>query len=212
MYHLLLVMNFSFSKGILLFLLIIFIACAPSRKSASPVSDINIVPRSGWNANEPRPYKSHHPVRITIHHEGTRLEMTDDAAKKIKNIQVWGMGPDRNWTDIPYHFLIAPDGTIYEGRNISTAGETATEYDPTGHLLISCLGNLEVQEVPGQQLNSLIRLIAYCSDKYQLPVESLASHRDYSLKTNCPGKNLYKYLETGYLKTEVKKLLSESKR
>jgi len=56
------------------------------------------------------------------------------------------MGPDRKWTDIPYHFLIAPDGTIYEGKSVYTVGETATEYDPTGHLLITCLGNLEVQE------------------------------------------------------------------
>jgi hypothetical protein len=65
-------------------------------------------------------------VQITIHHEGTRLEDTADARRKIRNIQIWGMGKDRNWTDIPYHFLIGRDGTIYEGRNPMTVGETAT--------------------------------------------------------------------------------------
>lgn len=211
-YHLLLIMKFSIPFSIHLFLIITISACNPAKKSVLSVQEINIVPRSGWNANEPEPYKSHTLSRITIHHEGTRLEIADDAAKKIKNIQVWGMGPDRNWTDIPYHFLIAPDGTIYEGRNVLTVGETATEYDPTGHLLISCLGNLEVQEMPEQQLNSLIKLVAYCCKKYTLPLETLASHRDYSTQTSCPGKNLYQYLQNGYLKTGVKKLMNKNRK
>ena len=125
------------------------------------------MPRSGWNALPARPYKQHTPVRITVHHEGTRLELTDDAAKKIAAIQKWGMGPDRKWSDIPYHYLIAPNGTIYEGRAVGTVGETATEYDPTGHLLINCLGNLEVQPLPEAQLQSLIKLIAYTAKKIQ---------------------------------------------
>jgi hypothetical protein len=117
------------------------------------------------------------------------------------------MGPDRNWTDIPYHFLIAPDGKIYEGRNVNTVGETATEYDPTGHLLITCLGNFQQQEVRQEQLNSLIRMIAYASKKYNIPVETLSTHRDNSTQTTCPGKNLYKYFENGYILGEAKKLL-----
>lgn len=168
---------------------------------------LTIVPRNSWNAAPPRSYKPHTPVRITIHHEGTKLEVNDDAAKKIKGIQTWGMGPDRNWVDIPYHFLIAPNGTIYEGRAVTTVGETATEYDPTGHLLITCLGNLEVQEVRPEQLESLVKLIAHCSRKYRIPYETLASHRDYSTKTNCPGKNLYAHLQDGSLKRKVQELL-----
>jgi hypothetical protein len=166
-----------------------------------------IIPRSGWNAADARPFKEHTPVRITVHHEGTKLLATDDAARKIKNIQTWGMGPDRKWADIPYHFLIAPNGTIYEGRNVNTVGETNTEYDPTGHLLICCLGNLEEQELPKEQLASLISLIAYTSKKYNIPYETLAAHKDFSRQTNCPGKNLYPLFENGYIKSEVKKLL-----
>lgn len=182
------------------------LSCTPSKR-INKLAEVAIIPRSGWNAATAKPYKLHTPVQITIHHEGTKLDYQADAAGKIKNIQTWGMGPDRKWTDIPYHFLIAPDGTIYEGRAIFTAGETATEYDPTGHLLITCLGNLEVQEVPPQQLTSLIKLIAYCCKKYDLPFETLASHKDFSKQTNCPGKNLYQYFENGYIKNEVKKWL-----
>lgn len=117
------------------------------------------------------------------------------------------MGKDRNWTDIPYHFLIAPDGTVYEGRDVYTVGETNTEYDPTGHLLINVLGNFEVQEVNKMQLNSLTSLIAYCCKKYNLPIQTIASHKDYSTQTSCPGKNLYRYLENGYIKITAQKLL-----
>jgi len=144
-----------------------------------------------------------------VHHEGTKLLPTDDAAKKIHNIQVWGMGPSRNWADIPYHFLIAPDGTIYEGRNVFTIGETATEYDPSGHLLINCLGDLEKQELPEVQLKSLISLLAYSCKKYNLPYETIATHRDHSTQTVCPGKNLYQHFQSGYVLSEVKKLLGK---
>jgi hypothetical protein len=190
---------------LLTILVVITLACSTTGVKKSEPST-NILPRSSWNALEPRPYRSHIPSRITVHHEGTKLEITDDAAKKIRNIQSWGMGKDRNWTDIPYHFLIAPDGTIYEGRNVFTVGETATEYDPSGHLLITCLGNLEVQEVPAQQLESLVKLIAYTSSKYKIDISTLSTHRDHSTQTTCPGKNLYAYFQNGYITREVKKL------
>ena len=194
-------------KRILIFYVMVIaigMGCSTAKKSAVE-TEVTIVPRSAWNAAAPRPSKQHVPKQITIHHEGTRLEATADAAKKIKAIQTWGMGTDRAWVDIPYHFLIAPDGTIYEGRNVFTVGETATEYDPTGHLLITCLGNLEEQEVSEAQLSALVNLIAHCSKTYQIPFETLASHRDYSKQTTCPGKNLYQYLENGYIKNEVAK-------
>lgn len=167
-----------------------------------------ILPRTGWQAAAPKPFRTHKPVQLTIHHEGTFFDSTKDAAKHIKNVQTWGMGKDRNWTDIPYHFLIAPDGTIYEGRDVYTVGETATEYDPAGHLLISCLGNFEQQEVPKKQLEALTQLIAWCVKKYNLPYETIASHKDHSTKTDCPGKNLYQYLQNGYIKTRVIELLN----
>jgi uncharacterized lipoprotein YddW (UPF0748 family) len=169
---------------------------------------VAIVPRAGWNAVEPKPFKQQTPVRITIHHEGTYFDSTKDAAKHLKNIQTWGMGPDRKWVDIPYHFLISPNGTIFEGRNVFTTGETATEYDPTGHLLICLMGNFETQEVPPVQLEALTKLIAWTSKRYNLPVETISSHKDNSAQTDCPGKNLYQYLQNGYIKNRVKQLLN----
>ena len=191
---------------ILLFIVLIS-ACSPSPKVKGKSPDIAIVNRKDWGALEPKPYRQQIPIRITVHHEGTQLLLTDDAARKINRIQAWGMGPDRNWADIPYHFLIAPNGIIYEGRSVHTVGETNTEYDPAGHLLICCLGNYEVQEVQPAQLQSLIKLIAWSSKKYTIDIETLATHRDHSSQTTCPGKNLYAYFTNGYVLTKAKRLL-----
>ena len=93
---------------------------------------VRIIPKAEWKAQEARPYKKHVPVKITVHHEGGKvLAATADAKQRLKNIQTWSMGPDRKWTDVPYHFLIAPDGTVLEGRNPLVVGETNTEYDLT---------------------------------------------------------------------------------
>ena len=177
----------------------------------SAIDVLAIIPRSGWQANEARPYKEHGvPVRITVHHEGGRvLTDTADAARRIKNIQVWGMGKDRNWTDIPYHFLVAPDGTVYEGRHLNIVGETNTEYDPSGHLLICFLGNYQEQELNQHLLDMLTKLIAFFCKKYKISPETIATHRDHSKQTTCPGKNIYPYFENGYVKKRVIELLQD---
>lgn len=181
-----------------------------STRTDMPANIVAIVPRSEWKANEPRPYKQHTPVQITVHHEGGKvLDPSADGGQRLKNIQAWGMGPDRNWADIPYHFLIAADGTVYEGRAVNTVGETNTEYDPTGHLLICFLGNYQQQELNPQLLDVLTRLIAYLCKKYNISPETIATHRDHSKQTDCPGKNIYPYFENGYVKKRVKELLGE---
>jgi hypothetical protein len=189
------------------FVVYLLVSCKSSKTHSSVLRNISILPRSEWKAAEPKPFARHEPVRITIHHEGTTLLAADDAVRKIKAIQTWGMGPDRQWADVPYHYFIAPDGAIYEGRDIYTVGETNTEYNPAGHLLICCLGNYEEQEVPEAQLQSLIRLIAWCSKTYKIPVTTLATHRDYSRQTTCPGKNLYRYFTNGYVREKAGRLL-----
>lgn len=173
---------------------------------SSSDNSVIIQPRSEWNALVPLPYKSHVPEKITIHHEGEFFDEGENSAEHIKNTQSWGMGKDRNWSDIPYHYMIDPDGKVFEGRNVYTAGETNTTYDPSGHLLITCLGNFEEQDVTKEQLRSLINLTAYCCIRFQIDPETIKGHKDYA-ETLCPGKDLYKYIKNGYLITEVKKVI-----
>jgi len=173
---------------------------------SSPLLQIH--PREAWDAAEPKPYTSQVPSQITIHHEGEIFDPQKESSEAhIKNIQTWGMGEARSWSDIPYHYLIDFDGNVFEGRNVFTAGETATEYNPEGHLLITCLGNFEEQKVSGKQLQALINLSTYCCKKYQIEPTTIKAHRDYT-KTLCPGEDLYRYIENGFIQHEVENKLS----
>lgn len=188
-------------RFLILLLTFIGLACSSSKEITE---SYKFVTREEWKALEPKPFQNHFPVRITIHHLGEKLTIEDDAAEKLRRVQRWGMGPDRKWSDMPYHFLVAPDGKVYEGRNVFTAGETNTEYDPSGHLLINALGNFEEQEISETQLNALLDFTAYCSVKYDIAPETITGHKDHA-KTLCPGKNLYNLIETGWFQDEVNK-------
>ncbi len=162
--------------------------------------------RSEWKAQEARSFKQHVPIMITVHHEGGKVLTTaDDAKQRLRNIQTWTMGPDRKWTDIPYHLLIAPDGTVYQGRNPLTVGETNTEYDPTGHLLICFLGNYNQQKLDDKLLKLLINLLADQCIKYGISPKDISTHRDHSKQTACPGEDIYSYFKSGYIVDEVRK-------
>ena len=174
---------------------------------------VKIWPKSEWKGVEGRPYKQNIPVRITVHHEGGKvLTVNDDAKQRLKNIQTWGMGPDRKWADVPYHLLIAPDGTVFEGRSPLVVGETNTEYDPSGHLLICFLGNYQQQKLDENLLKVLTNLLADQCIKYGISPKEISTHKDHSKQTTCPGEDIYSYFETGYIVKEVSKLVKKKSR
>jgi hypothetical protein len=165
------------------------------------------VPRSSWQAQPARPFKQHVPVQITVHHEGgKRLTASDDAKQRLRTVQHRCMGSDRNWSHIPYHLLISPDGTVYEGRSPLTVGETNTEYDPTGHLLICFLGNYNEQKLDEKLLKVLIDLLVDSCIKYGISPTDISTHRGHSQQTACPGADIYSYFKSGYIIEQVRSL------
>jgi hypothetical protein len=140
---------------------------------------------------------------ITLHHEGSARPLLpgDDPVQQLRNLQAWGER-DRNWWDVPYHYLIDLDGNIYEGRDWHYMGETNTTYDPSGHFLISIIGNYNLQEPTQKQLNAIADLMAWAVKEFDVPVDSIKGHYQYA-ETGCPGKNLRKYLEDGTFRRMV---------
>jgi hypothetical protein len=140
---------------------------------------------------------------ITLHHEGSAkpLRPEDDPVAGLRALQSWGER-DRNWWDVPYHYLIDLDGHVYEGRDWHYMGETNTTYDPSGHLLISILGNYNLQEPTKAQLDAIADVMAWAVKKFDVPLDSIRGHYQYA-ETNCPGKNLRKYLEDGTFRRMV---------
>ena len=116
------------------------------------------------------------------------------------------MGKQKNWADVPYHYFIDMDGLIYQGRSDSVMGESTTVEDVSGQLQIALLGNFEQQEPTTRQLNTLINFLIQLCDKYNLKASKIKIHKELS-NTQCPGKNLYKYFDNGFINGEVAKYL-----
>src|SRR6186713_2700166 len=103
---------------VLVAVIICLMNCVAFAQTTKPVEKPEkFVTREEWGST-PQPLpdsRKHTPKYITIHHAGVLWTNDGDPAQFVKNMQKWGQ-TDKNWPDLPYHFLIAPDGRIFEGR------------------------------------------------------------------------------------------------
>jgi len=152
----------------------------------------------------------HGITHVTLHHTGSPepLRRDEDPVAKLRGLQSWGAA-ERNWWDVPYHYLLDLDGRVFEGRDWHYMGETNTAYDPGGHFLISMIGNYERQEASPQQLEAIADLMAWAIKEFDLPLDRIGGHYNYA-STGCPGQHLRKYLEDGTLRRMVRDRLQKA--
>ncbi len=158
-----------------------------------------IVAAADWGSKaQPIPdARAHTPKFITIHHAGTLWTGKTTPEVFVRNMQAWGQR-EKKWPDLPYHFLIAPDGTIYEGRSLRYEPESNTQYALQGHVGVELMGNFEQQRMSPEQLDSLVRLVAWLGHTLDIPTSDIAGHNDrVNGQTVCPGRDLYRYIEDG---------------
>lgn len=161
------------------------------------------------NGPEHRLRVKHEIDKLTLHHSATPHTAEDDLGKKLKNMQVWGEN-DRQWWDVPYHFIIDIDGSILEARDYHYMGDTNTRYDPRGHFLINCYGNYMEAEPNERQLESIAKLMAWAAMEFDIEPIEIYGHRDLA-QTSCPGDNLQKYIEDGTFKSKIEAIMAEGK-
>jgi hypothetical protein len=112
-------------------------------------------------------------------------------------MQIWGQ-TEKHWPDLPYHFLIAPDGRIFEGRPIEYEPDSNTNYSLNGNIGIELFGNFEVQRPSQKQLESCVKLVAWLAQEQKIDLDHIRGHRDAAQgQTVCPGKDFYRYLADG---------------
>ena len=145
-------------------------------------------------------------THITLHHQGEIWQQGADVQAYLRRLQQWSRLTKR-WADIPYHYVIAQDGRIHAARPLTQAGDTNTEYDPRGHALVMLVGNFEEQQPTAAQLHAAVALTAWLAREHKLGLDAIASHKDHSAQSVCPGKNLYADLASGWFKAEVAKRL-----
>jgi len=117
--------------------------------------------------------------------------------------------------DIGYHFFVAPDGKIYEGRsggpNVIAAHAQFNNHDSIG---INLLGNFNEQELTDEQFIALLSLLIGLINKYNIdPSIEVIHHKKIETEpyiedingspiayhqlvsnTDCPGKNIIKHI------------------
>src|SRR5208337_5521505 len=157
-----------------------------------------ITPRSGWSAREaripdkPDSYDWNYNT-IVIHHSG-RSGDTSPISVQSKHMTKNG------WDDVGYHFMISPGGQVYEGRRLYYKG-SHTENANTGKIGILIMGNFErefagllggkrsaVQIARAKKLVKSLRMLFPS-------LAILGGHKDFKIKTECPGNQLYPLLD-----------------
>ena len=176
---------------------------------AQAIEKPSIEPRKTWRAAKPK-----HNVEITkhtakpfvgivVHATATwRVQRQGTTAEKVtKGHQAWHQGdpntkpePEgKGWADLAYHYLIAPDGRIFEGRSLEYQSDTGALYPRDRRVTVVLEGNFEdgyckytdpktKQKFAGtckaddfneKQKSSLDRIVAWLADTNQLSADAI---------------------------------------
>ncbi|WP_343708785.1 N-acetylmuramoyl-L-alanine amidase [Mycobacterium sp.] len=163
--------------------------------------------REAWGARPARPGGKRHTItRMTLHHEAVLLGDNRNAPGRLRKDQLYHQD-QKGWIDIAYHVGVDRNGNLYELRSTELAGDTATDYDTTGHFLVLCEGDFDKEAVSEAQLQGTALAFAWAAQNFHLKTDTLAGHRDFA-QTSCPGANLYSHLSSGDLKRRIDVLLA----
>ncbi|WP_051286289.1 exo-beta-N-acetylmuramidase NamZ domain-containing protein [Salinimicrobium terrae] len=166
------------------------------------VEEIDMIAREEWQAEPPKMEVTRHiPRMITIHHTGTFKNKDRSIKEKLQALQKFSYSegalgdgtPKKPWPDVPYHFYIAVDGSVAEGRELQYQGDSNTDYDLDGHALIVVEGNFNEEKINEAQVDKLEKLVLALAEKYKVTAEAVSGHKDQA-KTTCPGTELYRLL------------------
>jgi hypothetical protein len=185
-----------------------------------------INPRSAWAGDRsPLDEPSEEEVKfLIVHHSASHNgHRGTDVPAILRGFYDFHTGSTRGWADIAYNFLIDGDGGIWEGRAGSIEGPVAG--DATGGnqgftQLVCLIGNFEVASPSPAALGSLVELMAWLAERYDVSTASdaavsfvsrgsnlhpagaevttptITGHRAMS-QTSCPGALLNEYVVAG---------------
>lgn len=166
-----------------------------------------LICRDAWGARPARAGGKRHTItRMTLHHEAVVLGENRNAPGRLRQDQRYHQD-QKGWIDIAYHVAVDRNGNLYELRSTELAGDTATDYDTTGHFLVLCEGDFDQETVSEAQLHGTAVAFAWAAQNFRIKTDTLAGHRDFA-QTSCPGANLYAHLSSGDLKHRIDALIA----
>lgn len=172
-------------------------------RAYAAVTKPTIHPTSAWGAKDPVEKLKiihHRPTHILVHHTAGK-NVTDyskeHAFKLARAIQDSHI--DRNFGDSGQHFLVTRGGHIAESRHrtletLATRNSFVHGAHASGANAFSIGIEHEgtyTDELPTEALwASMIDLLAYLCQQYDIPLNNIRGHRDFTM-TECPGHKLY---------------------
>lgn len=188
----------------------------------------SINPRSAWAVDRPAlgPLDAEDVRFLIVHHSASNGGHTSaDAPRILRGFYDFHTSESRGWNDVAYNFLIDEEGGIWEGRTGSLAGPVAG--DTTGGnqgftQLVCLIGNFDDRPPSGAALGSLVQVLAWLADRYDVPTSpgsqvsftsrgsnrhaagsevttpTITGHRTMS-QTSCPGDHLNAYVVSGLM-------------
>jgi hypothetical protein len=194
------------------------------RASAIEVAKgLRIHPRDDWGADlPPKGPMGAEDVRFLLVHHTASANNAPDPRAVVRQTYAYQTGPAKLWPDICYHFMIGADGSIWEARAGSLAGPVIA--DATGGnqgfaQLVCLIGNFVGEAPTAAAQDSLMRLLIFLADRYEINTDpsatmsfisrgsnryragalittsTVSGHRDCSA-TACPGDVGYSLLPT----------------
>ena len=182
------------------------------RQKADSCDKPAVIAASEWRKGlaPPKESPSKTTVKHIIVHHSAGSNTTTNFLEAVRNIYTFHTTPPPNgngWNDVGYNFLIAQDGTIFQGRD----GQGIMDGDNvlgahfcgknSGTMGICLLGNYNEVQPTNAAIKSLINLAGWKLGKEKLPVIGQFQHTDGLLNivsghrdgctTECPGDNLY---------------------
>jgi hypothetical protein len=164
------------------------------RVAAWVASQRGIARRAAWGAKPPKvsPMDQDWDYEIVvIHHSGDGGE-TDPKEIQAKHFK-------EAYDDVGYHYMVHPNGTVYEGRYLAYKGSHVLGAN-TKKLGILVMGDFEHQvwdpsddDPTKVQIASAQQLILTLKKAFPT-LQKLGGHRDYKVGTACPGDVLYAIL------------------
>ncbi len=132
--------------------------------------------------------------RIDMHHTWFPAHSDYDGAACIEGMARYHV-EERHFDDIAQHVSIAPDGTIWTGRDWNSDPASVGFGMNRGVFMFEAIGNFDTgfDRLEGAQLASVTAVIETVQRHFQLPIQALLFHREVpQTEKTCPGSSVDK--------------------
>ncbi len=164
-------------------------------KKILKIGRLQLLSRAEWCAEPPKePYETHIPRGIIFHHSAIPGASDYHGWRTVKEIQRLHQ-QDRGFSDIGYHFLIGPDGIVFEGRPARVLG-AHTKSANQGNLGICFIGDYRKQRevLTLSTLRAGLTLCYFLFQWFEIHPSSYRWHRQHNPDTECPGEQVMEWI------------------